>query len=169
MELPNLFLEPRRTYPVRRVVDLSTGRIVEEKTLPYRNLADFPQIDPRRLGRPYRRFWMAGMSHGNAPGRKFFDQLVGGDWHTGTTELFQTPPGTYLAGEPAFAPDPTAAEPEQGAVLCPIFQPNLGGDRKSAYWIFDSRDVTAGPVARIPLREPVDFAFHAGFASAHKD
>jgi carotenoid cleavage dioxygenase-like enzyme len=162
--LPDLFPEPRSARPVRRRVDLTQGKVVEEIEHPYDRLADFPQLDARQVGRPYRRFWMLGIAESDEPGRKMFDQLVCCDWEGATTDLYQAPGGTYFASEPAFAPDPAAPVGSgQGAILCPVFQPNLGGDPQSAFWIFNALDLAAGPVAKVPLRHALGFAFHACF------
>jgi all-trans-8'-apo-beta-carotenal 15,15'-oxygenase len=165
--LPDLFPEARGARPVRRRIDLKTAHVREETTLSYDRLADFPQLDPRQLGRPYRRFWMLGIAQSDAPGRKMFDQLVSCNWETGATDLYQAPAGVYFASEPAFAPDPAyPAGSDQGAILCPIFQPDLSGEPKSAFWIFNALDLAAGPVAKVPLRSPIGFAFHACFETA---
>jgi carotenoid cleavage dioxygenase-like enzyme len=68
------------------------------------------------------------------------------------------PPGWYLGGEPAFAPDPAG---NGGAVICQRFDAGKG---ESAFLVFDAFDVAAGPVAVLPLEAPVHLGFHAFFA-----
>ena len=84
---------------------------------------------------------------------------------TSTTSCYgqtgRTPAGCYLGGEPVFAPDP--ARPEGGAVICPEFDAER---RTTTFLIFDAKDIAAGPVARLPLRDPIHLAFHASFAPA---
>ena len=124
--LPDLFEDVAEGRPVRLVVDLARGALVERREIAYRRAPDFAAIDPRRAGRPYEDFWMLGISATGRPGRKFFDQLVHARWN-GPLDIWQSPPGVYLAGEPAFAADPDS--PEGGAVVCPLFDCGRRRDR----------------------------------------
>ena len=81
--LPDLFADVSPGRPVRYVVDVTAGTVLERREVDYRQAPDFPAIDPREAGRPYRDFWMLGIAAAGRPGRKFFDQLARGDWDTG--------------------------------------------------------------------------------------
>ena len=78
--------------------------------------------------------------------------------HPERPDVWQAPPGWYLGGEPAFAPDPASGG---GAVICQRFDAETG---ESAFLVFDAFDVAAGPVAVLSLEAPVHLGFHAFFA-----
>jgi len=159
--IPELFTDAPRGRPVRLVIDLERWRLCDRHELPYDAAPDFPAIDPRRAGRPYRHLWLLGISHAGEPGRKFFDQLVHLDWrHPERRDVYQAPAGSYLASEPAFAGDPSAAE--GGVVIVKRFDAARVHDD---YLLFDARDVASGPIATLPLRRAVPAGFHATFAA----
>jgi carotenoid cleavage dioxygenase-like enzyme len=102
---------------------------------------------------------MLGISKTGRPGRKFFDEVAHLSWaHPERADVWQAPPGHYLGGEPAFAPDPSGGG---GAVICQRFDAERG---ESAFLVFDAFDVAAGPVAVLPLERPLHLGFHAFFA-----
>lgn len=160
-EVPDLFTDVAEGGPVRFVVDLASAggpRLVDHREIGYRRAPDFPSIDPRLAERPYRDFWMLGIAATGRPGRKFFDQLVHCDWQDERVRgTWQAPAGTYLGGEPAFAPDPAG---EGGAVICQLFDAERSA---SAFAVFDSHDVAAGPQAILHLDSPLHLGFHAAF------
>jgi len=157
-DVPNLFTEVRTAQPVRYVVDLEAGSVVERRTLLYRSLCDFPAIDTRLATRDYDDFWVLGISASEHPGRKFFDQVVHLRWSSEETGIWQAPPGHYLGGEPIFLADP--ADDHRGAVICQQFDAER---RRSAFLLFDAHNVAAGPVAELRLRRPVHLGFHTAF------
>ena len=161
--VPDLFPDVAPGRPVRLTVDLRTGTLVDRLEIAYDRAPDFPAIDPELAGRPYEDFWMLGISRTGRPGRKTFDQVVHASWaHPERVDVWQAPPGHYLGGEPAFAPNP--ADPaDNGAVICQRFDAQRG---ESAFLVFDAFDVAAGPVAVLPLAEPLHLGFHALFVPA---
>jgi carotenoid cleavage dioxygenase-like enzyme len=165
--LPGLFENVGEGRPVRLVVDLgigSMGRVVDRREIAYRLAPDFAAIDPARVGRPYEELWMLGISATGRPGRKFFDQLVHARWN-GPLDVWQAPPGLYLAGEPAFAGNP--GEPGTGAVICPLFDTRRGGRGETAFAVFDAAQVAAGPVAVLRPGGALHLAFHGVFESGN--
>ncbi|MEO6195789.1 MAG: carotenoid oxygenase family protein [Thermoanaerobaculia bacterium] len=158
--VPDLFADVAPGRPVRLVVDLPAGgTLLERREIAYDRAPDFPAIDPALAGRAYEDFWMLGISKRALPGRKTFDELVHASWaHPDRVEVWQAPPGHYLGGEPAFAPDPSGGG---GAVICQRFDAERG---ESAFLIFDAFDVERGPVAVLPLEQPLHLGFHAVFA-----
>jgi carotenoid cleavage dioxygenase-like enzyme len=91
------------------------------------------------------------------PGRKTFDEFVHAFWaHPDRVEIWTAPPGHYLGGEPAFAPDPEGG----GAVICQRFDAEKN---ESAFLVFNAFNVRAGPVAVLPLDAPLHLGFHAVF------
>jgi carotenoid cleavage dioxygenase-like enzyme len=155
--LPGLFEDVGEGRPVRMVVDLKAGRMVDRREIDYRFAPDFAAIDPARAGRPYEELWMLGISTTGRPGRKFFDQLVHARWN-GPLDIWQAPPGQYLAGEPAFAGNPK--DPAAGAVICPLFDARRG---ETAFAVFQAGQVAAGPVAVLRPGGALHLAFHGMF------
>ncbi len=145
---------------MRFVVDLAAGSLVERTASLYRGAPDFPAIDPRRYGQRTDDFWMLGISKTGQAGRKFFDQLVHADLaEPEKQEIWQAPPGSYLAGEPAFLPDP--AGERSGSVLVPRYD---AVRHATDFLLFDAFDLAAGPQAVLTPEEPLHLAFHAVFA-----
>jgi all-trans-8'-apo-beta-carotenal 15,15'-oxygenase len=162
LPLPDLFADVGPGGPVRLLLDPARGRLLARTALPYRLAPDFPALDPRRHGRPYRDLWLLGISAAGRPGRKFFDQLVHCDWdQPDAPDIHQEPPGTYLAGEPAFipAPDSDCA----GLILCQRFDARRNA---GALLLFDAQHVAAGPRAILHLDAPLPAGFHAVFVPA---
>ncbi len=138
--LSGLFTDVGPGRPVRFVIDLPTGALLETREIAYDRAPDFPAIDPALAGRPYEDLWMLGISRTGRPGRKFFDQVVHASWaHPDRVEVWQAPPGWYLGGEPAFAPNPSDGG---GAVICQRFDAATG---ESAFLVFDAFGVEQGP------------------------
>lgn len=159
--LPDLFTDVCEGQPVRYVLDCATGKLCNRQELDYRLAPDFPSIDMRRSARPYEDFWMLGISGTGQRGRKFFDQLVHASWNSDPPrDIYQAPPGHYLAGEPVFIPDPS--QEASGSIICQIFD---AGKIESFFGIFDAFDVSAGPLARLRLKTPIYLGFHATFAA----
>jgi carotenoid cleavage dioxygenase-like enzyme len=160
--LPHLFREVAPGRPVRLVIDTRRWELIARRELAYDRSPDFPSPDQRLRCRAYGEFWMLGMSAAGRRGRKFFDQLVHCGW--GRPEprgLYQAPPGRYLGGEPVFLPDAAAAPGEPaGWVLCQEYDAPRDA---SAFLLFDAHAVAQGPVARLPLAEPIPLGFHARF------
>ncbi len=159
LPLPDLFADVAPAHPVRRVIDLGTGKILERREVPCALAADFPALDPRRWELPADRFWMLAISATGRPGRKFLDRLAAVDFGRGEiADAWQAPAGRYLGGEPIFAPDPERAE--SGWILCQELDPAA---RRAAFLVFDAHDLAAGPLARLPLEGALPPLFHACF------
>lgn len=157
--LPDLFIEAPLGGPRRYRIDLAGKTLASaEERIAYRAAPDFPAVDPRRLQRPYDDLWLLGMSRAASPGRKFFDQVAHLRWsRPEEADLWQAPEGHFLGGEPIFLSD---GSDSAGCVICQIFDAQK---RQSAFLIFDAQDVARGPIARLPLRNPLPACFHAHF------
>jgi carotenoid cleavage dioxygenase-like enzyme len=157
--IPDLFTDVAEGYPVRLVLDLDSQEIVERRELPYRLAPDFASVIPDLFMRSAPDFWMLGISATGKPGRKFFDQLVHGNFDRGAVDdIYQAPAGTYLGGEPIFLPDP--GNPRQGVVICQLVD---AANRETAFGLFDPFRVSVGPVAVLRQRTPVAPCFHSSW------
>jgi all-trans-8'-apo-beta-carotenal 15,15'-oxygenase len=156
--VPDLFEDVAPAHPVRFVLDPEIGELVERREVPHGLAGDFPAIDPRRALAPSDRFWMLAISATGRRGRKFFDRVQSVDFGRGeVADAWQAPPGRYLGGEPVFAADP---ESENGVIICQELDPET---RRTCFLLFDAHRLSAGPVARIPLRSQIHLGFHACF------
>ena len=160
--VPDLFTDVCEGQPARFVIDVNDRELVKTAAIDYVSAPDFPSISPREFTRPYRDFWMLGISATGRGGRKFFDQLAHANWTCAKAcDLYQAPAMNYLGGEPIFIEDPR--DTQTGVVICQIFDAKL---MRSAFAIFDAFDVAAGPVSILWLRTPVHLGFHSVFNRA---
>lgn len=153
----SMFQNVSKGGPVRFVVDLQERALANRIPMDYSLSPDFPAIDPRRAMQPYEDFWMLGISASGRTGRKFFDQLVHGNWNHGVTDIYQSPPMRYLGGEPVFI---SPARSEEGVVLCQ--EVDVVG-KTSYFLLFDAKSVKSGPIARIAAGQLMYSGFHAIF------
>lgn len=159
--LPDLFVAVKPARIVRLVVDPRRGELLARECSAPGLAADFPNPDPRRLGRDYRDFWALAISATGRPGRKFFDRLVHFDWGAGGLGgAYASPAPRYLGGEPVFVPSGPGRE---GAVICQEFDAER---RQSSFLVFDALAVARGPLARLRAPAPVHLGFHACFTAA---
>lgn len=156
--LPHLFRDVAMGCPTRLCIDLEKSQVRNRSYFEYCQAPDFPAIDPRRAMQPYEDFWMLGISPTGKQGRKFFDELVHANWKKpGVIDIYKVPATTYLGGEPVFIGDSSS---DQGVVLCQEF----AAHREQSYFLlFDAYHVSDGPIARIPLTQPLYLGFHAVF------
>ncbi len=155
-ELPDLFTDVCKGRPVRFVLDVKSAELIKTRQVSYGLAPDFPSIDLAAATRAYGDFWMLGISAAGRRGRKFFDQLVRADW-SGGLDIYQAPPRQYLCGEPVFV-----GGHGEGCdhVICQLFDTERV---RSAFALFDARNVARGPVALLRLKEPIHLGFHAAF------
>jgi all-trans-8'-apo-beta-carotenal 15,15'-oxygenase len=158
-QVPNLFTEICEGQPARFVIDVDECRVTKRTAIDYLLAPDFPSVAPCRFSRPYRDFWMLGISATGHRGRKFFDQLVRASWTCAKAcDVYQAPPLHYLGGEPIFIADPD--HEQVGSIICQIFDAERA---RSAFVIFDAFKTSRGPIATLWLKEPVHLGFHASF------
>ena len=163
--IPDLFSTISRCQPVRYRIDVRSRRLIDRAAMEYDRGPDFPSFDKHLIGQPYDDFWMLGISTTGEAGRKFFDQLAHGSWSRGNVaDVFQTPPGEYLAGEPIYISNP---ENRDEAVII-VEHLDAGRDR-AEFQLFDAANVASGPLARLPLRHKIHPGFHTSFLRALGD
>src|SRR4029077_9928689 len=141
--IPNLFENVSSGGPVRFVIDLQKGEVVQRIAAPYLSSPDFPAIDSRLAMKSYDEFWMLGISSAGSPGRKFFDQLVHGSWNKPALDVYQAGPMRYLSGEPVVI---SARDSDEAVVVC---QEMNASERTSYFLLFDAKNVSGGAIARV--------------------
>jgi len=133
-------------------MNLKTGA-VSERALGGEDL-EFPMINPAWMGRPNRYAWLQSIPY-EIPAT--FNALVKVDLETGDEQRYVYGPGIY-GSEAPFAARPGATAEDDGYLLTFVTDTN---DWSSACWVFDARDITAGPVAKVGIPHRVPAGFHA--------
>lgn len=137
-------------------IDPTIG-VVEDQQLHDRT-GDFPRINESRTGLPYR-YGTHGHTRTWGVDGVEFDGVIQFDHVAGTESVHMYGP-THVCGEAVFAADPAGHEENDGWLL--NFVTDLSDD-SSEFVVLDARDITAGPVARVPLRRRVPFGFHGNW------
>jgi carotenoid cleavage dioxygenase-like enzyme len=142
-------------------IDLRAGSV---RSTPLDDAAvEFPRVDERLVGRPYRFGWAAARDPDAAEDRlPLFTAVRKYDLARGTSEIRRFGPGNGV-GEPLFVPRHAGAAEDDGWVLV------LAYDRArdaSDFLLLDARDLTGEPVARIRLPHRVPYGFHGNWAAA---
>ncbi len=136
--------------------NLVTGATREEQ-LSDRCL-EFPMINGRHWGRPYRYSYQARCSHGLFA----FDGLVKADVATGTEELLEFDEGVFVS-ETVMAPRDGSTAEDDGYLI--TFASDVINDVSDCY-IVDAADISAGPIAKIRLPERISSGTHSTWAPA---
>ena len=158
------------SYLTRWTVDLASNdeafAAIERLT---QTAAEFPRIDDRLTGLPYRYGWMLEMDmkrpvelRGGSAGGLLMNCLFLKDHQTGAEQHWWCGPVSSLQ-EPCFIPrSPDAPEGDGWIVqVC-----NRLEDHRSDLLLFDALDIEKGPIAtiRIPIR--LRFGLHGNWADA---
>ena len=159
--IPDLFSTVTPGRPRRLEVDLARREVVASREIAYDRAPDFAAGDPHEALAASRHFWMLGISATGSTGRKFFDELVRGDWESPErVEIWRAPAASYLGAEPVFVRAPGGRD--EGVVICQLFDP---GHEKAWLVLFDAFDLAAGPIARLALPWGTPPQFHTTFVA----
>jgi carotenoid cleavage dioxygenase len=145
---------------VRWTIDLA-GASNAIKREPLDDMAgEFPRFDERRAGLAYRHGWFAANTE--RPGELHFDAIAHIDLTTGKRATYELPSGDATS-EPVFTPrSPDAAEGD-GYLLSVVYR---GQTDRSDLLVFDTSDITAGPLASAHVPRRVPFGFHGNWRPA---
>ena len=118
--------------------------------------SEFGMINPLYAGKPYRYSWAVS----SPP--KFFamNGLVRLDAKTGERQAFPLPEGVFLSESP-MAPRQGATAEDDGYVV--TFVTDVNAD-ESGCWIFDARDISPGPIAKVKLPGRICVGTHSYWA-----
>jgi len=142
----------------RFTIDLAGGGVKEERLDEV--ACEFPRLDERRAGLPYRH----GYAGGNVPtpGRaRGFNAVLHWDLKTGTRRDFVVP-DSDVVGEPIFVPRTPDAEEGDGFVLVMVYR---GEEKRSDLVVLDARNVDREPLAVVKHTGRVPFGFHGNWAA----
>ncbi|MGN9839312.1 carotenoid oxygenase family protein [Nonomuraea sp. H19] len=130
---------------------------------------EFPRMDERRTGRPYRYgytaatrdlydvVYPAGTELEDLPDEAFDNTLIKHDLERGTQQMRQFGRGAYV-GEPVFVPSGEAED--DGYVLSYVNNPARGA---ADLVILSAQDFTGEPVATVHLPARVPLGFHGSW------
>lgn len=137
--------------------NLRTGETREETVDD--TISEFPTIDSRRAGRRHTHTYAMT----SKPGWFLFDGILKTNVETGAQQSYRAPEGVYLSESP-FAPRTGASgDDDDGYLLTLATDMNTSSGECQ---VFDARDVSAGPVARLRLPHRIPSGTHACWASA---
>jgi carotenoid cleavage dioxygenase-like enzyme len=116
----------------------------------------FPRIDDRWMGRPYRYVFANGSTSPIAGREEGFNAVVRYDLTTGQRATYVAGAGAY-AGEPVFVP--SGPDEGQGHLLCLVWHK---AENRSDLIVLDAQNLSSGPVAtvKLPTRVPAGFHCH---------
>lgn len=117
---------------------------------------EFPRIDDRRAGLPYRHGWFAASRQGP------FDGIAHLDMKSGKRTVLELPPGD-AASEPVFVPRAPDAPEGDGWILAVIWR---AAERHSELLILRADAIADPPVATVRLPQRVPFGFHGNWRAA---
>jgi carotenoid cleavage dioxygenase len=120
---------------------------------------EFPRLDERFAGLPYRHGYYAASSEGALAG---FDALAHLDHVTGRRAVYRLPLGD-MVGEPVFVPRGAKAPEGEGWLLATIYR---AADKRSDLAVFDAAALDKGPVAMAELGHRVPYGFHGNWRPA---
>jgi len=136
--------------------DLATGTANEFYLDPKIN-AEFPCVDPARVGRPTR--YGFAMLCRNRPAF-YHPGLLKYDLDTGQSEAWTT--SGLMFSEAQFVPHPDAVREDEGwLVTLAVRSRDLGSEVQ----VFEARDLALGPVVRLEIPQRVPAGFHACWAT----
>lgn len=139
--------------------DLETGEVHEEQ------LDDgshaFPRIDERLCGLPNRYGWVVAPRDG---GTREGDMdastaIVKYDLHTGARTMHDLGPAAQT-GEPVFVPAHDGAGEDEGYLVTFVYD---RAEDASRFVVLDAADMSAAPVATVPLPQRVPHGFHGSW------
>ena len=140
----------------RWTIDRTAGKVLEERHDDHQQ--EFPQVDPRVVGRPHR-FGYAAAASGS-----FEDpatQLLKHDLRAGTVEVHDFGPGR-VPGEASFVPSSATAGEDEGWLVSFVYDAATG---RSDLAVLDATQPSAPPVALVHLPVRVPFGFHGSWVA----
>ncbi len=136
----------------RWTIDLASGKVKSERLDD--RAVEFPKIDERFFGKPYNHgFLVSGENLWS------LNTVVKRNVHTGAEDAYKIERGDSLIAlfEPTFAPRTPDAPEADGYLIVPVsrFMENL-----SEFHLFDTRDISRGPVAIMELPFQIGWTPH---------
>lgn len=142
----------------RYTIDLDAAELHEE--IIRAECHEFPIVNPALRCHRHLVAYFASIEGDDA----FFNSIARVHTGSGERQVFRFPTHHYC-GEPVFAPRPTEGGRDDGGrdagwLLSQVYD---GVERRTYLAVFDSEDLTSGPVATVHLEHPVPIAFHGAW------
>ncbi len=123
-------------------------------------VGEFPRIDDRFAGLPYRHGWLASHSGDEDA---FFTQVAHVDLaDEGRLDVYRLEAGDSTS-EPVFVPRTKDGQEGDGWLLVVVFR---GAQMRSDLLVFDALNVAAGPLATIEVPHRIPNGFHGNWVAA---
>lgn len=120
---------------------------------------DFPRLDERRTGLPYRHGWYGCAQPGS--GSTTFNAVAHIDHDTGKRKVREFAAGDGVS-EPIFVPRSDTAAEGDGFLLTLVYRK---AENRSDLMIFDALEIDLDPLARIEIPARVPYGFHGNWRS----
>jgi carotenoid cleavage dioxygenase len=131
--------------------DMKSGKVREERL--DERPTEFPRIDDARQGRRVRFVYLARLAP--AP-TLLFEAIVKHDLGRGTSAAHEFGPGRF-GSEATFVPRPGAKDEDDGWLVSLVSSEDGPGELE----VWDARDMSSPPLARVTLPRRVPVGFHA--------
>ncbi|MGE3675285.1 MAG: carotenoid oxygenase family protein, partial [Polyangiaceae bacterium] len=142
------------THLTRWRFNLKTGETKTERL--DQRISEFPMINGRHGGRPYR--YVYAMT--SKPGWFLFNGLVKHDLASGEVQAYSFPEGTYASESPFASRSAQPSAEDDGYVVTLVTDTTRDS---SECQVFDAKDISKGPVARLRLPERISSGTHSFF------
>jgi len=159
-EVQRTITEDVNPHPHRWTIDLERGGVKEERLDDV--IAEFPRIDDRLNGLPFRYGYVAAnLDTQRFEGTPGFNAVIKYDTRTGKREVHHF--RGKGCGEAVFVPKHGRAEEDEGYLVTFVYDPQKDG---SEFVVLDARNVAAEPVARVLMPHRVPYGFHGNWVAA---
>jgi carotenoid cleavage dioxygenase len=147
---------------VRWTIDPEAGSVKQEEL--DEHPIDFPRIDDRYAGLPYRHGWGAGAvdTKTRVLDGPAFNVISHMDHERGTRRNQVLPDGDVF-GEPVFVPRSPDADEGEGFVLALAWR---GAENRSDLMVLDAQNIDGEPLATVRLPHRVPLGFHGSWRPA---
>jgi carotenoid cleavage dioxygenase len=149
--------KPASAYLVRWEIDLAGDSNTIKQTRLDDLAGEFPRLDERRAGLPYRHGYFAADTQDT--GKVVFNGIAHIDFKTGKRVLHELPKGD-VPGEPIFVPRNADAAEGDGWLIVLVYR---GAEDRSDFVVYDASDVAKGPIGVAELPRRVPFGFHGNW------
>ena len=122
-------------------------------------LSEFPRLDERYAGLPYRKGYAAGQEGAVPPSEGLFNTVIGYDHANGRSHTHAFGPNSY-SSEPIFVPRSTQSAEGEGFLLVGVYRKE---ENRSDLVILDAENIAHEPLATIHLPHRVPYGFHANW------
>ena len=122
-------------------------------------LSEFPRLDERYAGLPYRKGYAAGQEGAVPPAEGLFNTVIGYDHANGRSHTHAFGSDSY-SSEPIFVPRSVRSAEGEGFLLVGVYRKE---ENRSDLVILDAENIAHEPLATIHLPHRVPYGFHANW------